>query len=97
MLTCLATILSEIGSDDRVRVIVLKGVGRHFCTGADLNYVRAVKENGDDQAAPDALGQVLEMLDACPKPIIAAIRGACLGGGMGLAICCDVILAADDA
>jgi methylglutaconyl-CoA hydratase len=96
MLDELASQFARLASDDNVRVVVLRGSGRHFCTGADL------ASRGDGGAAamtgPHAtLPDVLAALDGLPKPTIAIIHGGAVGGGAAFAACCDIVIAADTA
>lgn len=94
MLNELARQMAERADDDATRLVVLRGAGRHFCGGADL----AARGAGSVQSAPQAsLGDVLAALDSLPKPTIAVVHGAAVGGGAGLAACCDIVLAADSA
>jgi len=81
-------------SDDGTRIVVLRGIGRHFCAGADLNA-----RDGEPQASPAhaSLVDVLAALDRLPKPTIAVVHGAAAGGGAALTACCDVVLACDGA
>ena len=94
MLDELAAQWSAFASDDTVRVVVLRGGGRHFCTGADL----AARETAAPSAALRiSLVDVLLALDALPKPTVAAVHGGAVGGGAALAACCDVVIATEGA
>jgi enoyl-CoA hydratase/carnithine racemase len=96
LVEALLTHLHTLERDDSVRVIVLTGSGRAFCAGADL-------KNLNEQRAPgeaDILDRVVELLEAVrafPKPVIAAVNGLALAGGMELMLCCDLIYASDSA
>jgi methylglutaconyl-CoA hydratase len=97
MLVELADQLKILGADDNVRIVVLRGAGRHFCTGADL-----ASRSGDAPAQPAAqslasLRDVLLALDTLPKPTIAVVHGGAVGGGVGFVACCDVAIATDAA
>ena len=87
---------AALGTDEAVRVVVLRGSGRHFCTGADL-AARGPHATAASANAPASLRDVLVALDTCPKPTIAVIHGAAVGGGAAFAACCDVVIAADTA
>jgi methylglutaconyl-CoA hydratase len=94
MLNELARQMVERAADDATRIVVLRGAGRHFCGGADL-AARAA-ETGQD-AAQASLADVLTALENLPKPTVAVVHGAAVGGGAGFAACCDIVLAADGA
>jgi len=89
--------LAECAASDQVRVIVLTGAGRGFCAGADMQELQTLGENGVGSAAGnhDRLPQTFPL--SIPKPIIAAINGACAGIGLVQALMCDVRFAAEDA
>lgn len=88
-----------LGVDDRVRVVVLAGRGKSFSAGADLNWMKAAGEASFDDNLADArkLADMLRTLAQMPKPTIARVQGAALGGGMGLAAACDICIASTDA
>ncbi len=81
-----------------VRVIVLSGEGKHFCAGADISERAAILDAPDGYARHNRLARA--SLDApldCPKPVIAAVHGAAIGGGCCLALTCDILVVSDDA
>jgi methylglutaconyl-CoA hydratase len=94
MLDELAEALGTLAGDPQVRLVVLRGSGRHFCTGADLAAVKPEPAGGNKAVS---LREVLAVLDALPKPTIAAVQGAAVGGGAAFAACCDVVIAAEGA
>lgn len=89
----------ELAADAGVRVVVLTGAGDVFSTGADLNWMRSMKdysreENVADSTRLDAMFRALWQL---PQPVVGRINGHALGGGTGLTAVCDIAIAADDA
>lgn len=91
--------LEKAEADPEIRALVITGNDRFFCAGADLKSVAAMNEN-DEQAALDTfltrVGEVFCRLEQLGIPTIAAINGITLAGGLELALCCDVIVAAND-
>ena len=90
-------VLEQFEQDPAVRVIVLTGAGgKAFVSGADISKFESERDTLDAVAeyniAVDRFGQVL---GECSKPTIAMIRGYCLGGGVGIAVCCDLRIAND--
>jgi methylglutaconyl-CoA hydratase len=95
----LADALDVIATDEDVRVMVLTGAGEVFSAGADLNWMRKVAHYTFEQNVEDALvfAKMLEALYRLPKPTIARVNGACMGGGVGLVSACDVSVSARSA
>lgn len=89
--------LDEAHGDLDVRVVVLTGRGRSFCGGADLREERdeAHGSGGEDTLA--GFARLLESFERLRVPVVAAINGACVGGGLELALCCDIRLASESA
>ncbi len=89
----------QLDADEDVRVVVLAGRGKSFSAGADLNWMKAAGEAGEEENFADAmrLAGMLRTLSEMSKPTIAKVQGAALGGGMGLASACDICVAADRA
>lgn len=85
--------------DARVRVIVLRGNGRHFQAGADLGWIREVAARGEDEneEVSRRTGEAMRELNEVPKPTVALVHGGCFGGGVGLVASCDVVIASEDA
>ena len=82
--------LQELGADEAVRVIVLRGAGKHFCAGADVG--------GRGEGEPKfTLGTRLETIERTPKPTIAVVQGAAAGGGLALVACCDIVMGTPEA
>lgn len=97
MLDELAQALGTLGADEAVRIVVLRGSGRHFCTGADLAARSAVAQVAQGATSHASLRDVLAALEALPKPAMALVHGAAVGGGAAFAACCDVAVATEDA
>ena len=93
-----ATFLS-LGADDAVRVIVLAGAGPHFSAGADLQWMQRASAASLEWNVDDArrFASMMARVQQCPKPTVARLQGAALGGGVGLACACDIAVAADNA
>ena len=91
--------VAQLSQEAAVRAIVLAGRGRNFCAGADLTWMQQQAAAGYDANLEDArrLAWMLRTLAQSPKPTIARVHGAALGGGMGLVAACDIALAARDA
>jgi methylglutaconyl-CoA hydratase len=98
MLDELAEQCAVLGRDDTVRVVVLRGAGRHFCTGADLAARSQDKPESTPAAKPPAtLREVLAALDTLGKPTITVVHGGAVGGGAAFAACCDIAIATEAA
>src|SRR5580765_6959612 len=86
----------EVKHGGDVRVVVVTGAGKAFCAGADLKERRAMTLE-QTWAFLDVLNRLMNAVAAFPRPVIAAINGAAFGGGLELALACDIRLAADSA
>ena len=91
--------MDALGSETTLRVVVLRGAGRHFQAGADLKWIRALAERSaaDNVAGSRDTATVVRRLNALPVPTVALVQGACFGGGTGIVAACDVVIAADNA
>lgn len=94
----LARVLRELGDDEEVRVVVLRAEGRGFNAGVDIKEIQADTEGhraliGANRSCYAAFAAVYD----CAVPVVAAVHGFCLGGGIGLVGNADVIVASDDA
>jgi methylglutaconyl-CoA hydratase len=89
----------SLDDDPDVRVVVLKGAGRSFCAGADLNWMKRMAVFGEEENLSDAnaLAAMLRSLYALSKPTIARVAGAAYGGGVGLVAACDIAIAVPEA
>lgn len=90
---------ASFATEESLRAVVLAGRGAAFCAGADLDWMRASGELGREQNVADAerAAAMFAAVDRCPVPVVARVHGAALGGGTGLACCCDIVLAREDA
>lgn len=89
----------QLADSADVRVVVLAGAGRHFSAGADLRWMQRASAASHEWNLEDArrFASMLARIAQCPKPTVARIQGAALGGGVGLACACDIAVAARDA
>ncbi|MEP2030093.1 MAG: crotonase/enoyl-CoA hydratase family protein [Paracoccaceae bacterium] len=97
MLADLKQAAAQLGADDAVRAVVLTGVGKSFCAGGDLGWMREqmaadIETRGREAAK---LAYALQSLNTMPKPMIGALQGNAFGGGVGLASVCDVAIGVD--
>jgi methylglutaconyl-CoA hydratase len=83
--------LEEAKANDNVRVVVLASTGKSFSAGGDIDYMRRMGENTYEENLEDAgqLARLMKSLNFLPKPTIARVQGAAMGGGVGLVCCCD--------
>ncbi|MBA2709538.1 MAG: enoyl-CoA hydratase/isomerase family protein [Tatlockia sp.] len=99
LLSSLSKTLDEAIANPKVRVIILKANGPHFCAGADLVWMLRMAEFSEEENQKDAmiLAKVMYSLSQSPKPTIAMIQGAAYGGGAGFAAACDIAIASTSA
>ena len=92
-------VLADFEADPQIRVIVLAGAGdKAFVSGADISQFEKERSSADAVQRYEELAEgAAAKLQGCDKPMIAMIRGYCLGGGMNIAVLCDIRIAADDA
>ena len=98
IITALEKQLPAIARDESIRILVITGSGSAFCAGADLREVLAGNELPPGE--PDFLDRashIFDLLRDYSKPVIAALNGVTLAGGLELAMCCDIVLAAEQA
>lgn len=99
MIDALLAMLERADLDAEVRVIAIRGAGRDFCAGMDLNELLASADQTLEQNRQAALhfAQIFMRMRRLPKPVVALVRGRALAGGCGLATACDLILASESA
>lgn len=95
----LSTAFARLATDDRVRLIILRGNGDHFQAGADLKWLKQIAQLDaeDNIAVSRATAQAVRALNELVKPTIALVHGGCFGGGTGIVAACDVVVASSDA
>jgi methylglutaconyl-CoA hydratase len=93
----LKSAIAESAKDAAVRVVLLSGAGKDFCSGADLSGVQKGFDAGvlENMADASAMAELFLAMRHHPRPIVAAVRGRALAGGCGLATAADVILASE--
>jgi len=99
VIDALLAALEQADLDAGVRVVALRGAGRDFCAGMDLNELLASADHTLEQNRRATLhfAQVFVQMRKLPKPIVALVHGRALAGGCGLATACDLIVAAESA
>jgi enoyl-CoA hydratase len=97
MYTALADICGSVPTDGSVRVLVVSGAGgKAFAAGTDISQFRDFKGAEDGLAYEKRMEEILGKIEACAVPTIAALSGACTGGGAAIAACCDIRIASQD-
>ncbi len=99
LIAALAAGLDRLAATSGLRLVVLRGAGRHFQAGADLAYLRHLSAAPEDEnlAFSRATVSVIDALWNFPSPTIALIHGGCFGGGVGMVAACDMAVASADA
>lgn len=99
MIDALLATIERADLDADVRVMAVRGAGRDFCAGMDLNELLASADHTPEQNREAALhfGSIFPRLRRLPKPVVAVVQGRALAGGCGLATGCDIVLAAESA
>jgi methylglutaconyl-CoA hydratase len=94
----LADAFAKAAHDDSVRVLVLRGNGKSFSAGADLNWMKRMAAFSEAENLADAqkLAALLHTIDTSPKPVIARVHGNAFAGAIGLIACADLAVAAED-
>jgi methylglutaconyl-CoA hydratase len=99
MISEVSAIFEEIEKRNDVRVVIVTGKGKSFCAGADLNWMRRVKDYSYEDNLKESLdlAEMLGRVYTSSRPTIARVNGAAIGGGTGLVAVCDIAIAADTA
>lgn len=99
LIAALTAWAESVKVEDGARVAVLAGAGKMFCAGADLTWMSKMVSYTHDENVRDAraMARMFDALDTLPIPLIGRVHGAALGGGVGLAAVCDIVVAAEDA
>lgn len=87
--------VAALGADDAVRVVVIRGAGRHFQAGADLAWIQSVRAGSVEEniEVSQRTTDAVHGLTCLPKPVIALVHGGCFGGGTGIISACDIVVA----
>jgi methylglutaconyl-CoA hydratase len=99
MIRELAAAFEEAKSDPAVRIVVLTGAGESFCAGADLNWMREIIRYSYKQNLQESreVAELMHRIYSLPKPTVARVNGAAIGGGNGLLSACDIVVASERA
>jgi methylglutaconyl-CoA hydratase len=99
MIDELAETFLNLGEEPAVRVIVLSGRGKSFSAGGDIDYMKrqGAAPRETNLATARGLAEMFRIIAVCPKPTIARVNGAAMGGGLGLIAACDIAVAANSA
>ena len=91
--------MEDLSKKPSLRVVVLKGNGRHFQAGADLKWINAVRPQSpaENERVSQATFEAVQRFNRLPIPTVALVQGGCFGGGTGIISACDIVIAADNA
>ncbi|NVD08059.1 gamma-carboxygeranoyl-CoA hydratase [Vibrio sp. JPW-9-11-11] len=99
MITELLDAMDFLATQPSARGLMLSGEGKHFCAGADIDWMRSMADKDHSSNLTDAyqLATLMHTLDTLPLPTLALVQGSAFGGALGLICCCDMAIASDDA
>ena len=97
MITGLGEAVQQLAAEEDIQVVILKGAGDHFCSGADVNLFSETIAPQDWLVAMKGVGQIVKTIREMPQPVITMLRGVAVGGGANLALAGDFVVAADSA
>lgn len=89
--------LDDCATDDSVRCVLLTATGKAFCAGQDLGEVTGENPVGFEKILVEHYNPIIEKIRSMEKPVVCAVNGVAAGAGASLAICCDIVLAAENA
>src|SRR5690554_8162802 len=91
--------LEHVDRDEQTQIVILRSEGKHFSAGADLGWMRRMADNTRQENLDDSreLARLMYRLNHLAKPVIGLVQGAAYGGAVGLAACCDIVLATANA
>lgn len=91
----LLNVLAEVDADSNTSVVIIRSAGKHFSAGADLDWMRRMADNSHQENLDDArqLARLMQTLNQIRQPVIGLIQGAAYGGAVGIAACCDIVIA----
>lgn len=97
MIEELTSLFLSLNKRDEVRLVLLEGKGKAFCAGADLNWMKKMKDYSQEENKKDSekLADLFKTINKLNKPVIGLVKGYTLGGGAGLISVCDYVLASD--
>ncbi|ROL60084.1 enoyl-CoA hydratase/isomerase family protein [Bacteroidetes/Chlorobi group bacterium ChocPot_Mid] len=92
-------VFNKLKNENEIRIIILTGLGKSFCAGADLNWMKSVINYSYEQNLEESLklANLMYLVFTHPKPVIARINGSAIGGGVGLMSVCDILIADENA
>ena len=95
MIQALLDGVAALATDAAVRVVVIRGAGRHFQAGADLSWIQSVRDASAEEniAVSQRTTDAVHGLTCLPKPVVALVHGGCFGGGTGIISACDIVVA----
>ena len=88
--------VKDLAADDSIRVVILRGAGDHFCSGADINLFAGSVPSDEWVVAMKGVGRIVRTLREMPQPVISMLRGVAVGGGANLALAADFVVAAEN-
>ncbi len=98
MIAELTEVFQAVGEQTDLKVVVLRGKGKSFCAGADLNYMKGIAGFGFEENVEDGkrLANLFRSIYVCPVPTIAVVHGAAFGGANGILAACDIVIAEEN-